>query len=67
MAVIEKKGFAVVIPAEKFKDCIQIFFNRPCFIDDETWMIFAPGVGMIESRSQIGALQLISAKLIGFD
>lgn len=62
-AVIEKKDFAVVVPAGNFKNCIQVFFDIPRFIDDEMTMIFAPGVGMIESHSQIGALQLTSARL----
>jgi hypothetical protein len=63
--VINKKGFTIVVPAGRFEGSIEVFFDIPQAIDDENWNVYAPNVGLVETRGQIGSLQLTSAFVNG--
>ncbi|MFQ6113310.1 MAG: hypothetical protein ACE5NG_04370 [bacterium] len=63
--VILKKSFKTTVPAGVFDNSVEVFFDISFIIDEEQWKVFAPGVGMIEQRGQIGALQLTSAFVNG--
>jgi hypothetical protein len=67
VGVIEKKDFAIAVPAGSFEHCTEVFFDYPPAIDDEIWQVYAPGVGLVETRGQIGSLQLNSAVVNGVE
>ncbi len=67
IGVIQKSHFQLRVPAGNFENCIEVFFDYPPAIDDEIWQVYAPGVGLVETRGQIGSLQLISAIVNGME
>jgi hypothetical protein len=48
--VTVKKVGLVETPAGNFNNCIEILFDIPVSIDDETWYTFAPYVGLVLKR-----------------
>ncbi len=67
IAKINKRNFQSKVPAGRFQNSIEVFFDYPPAIDDELWEVYAPGAGRVEIRGQIGIIQLQSAVVNGVE